>query len=426
MSSAFEGVPQHWKLSRVDRVASVNARIGWKALTAAEYQNEGYAFLSTPNIKSAHIDFENVNFISEFRYEESPDLKLTVGDVLLAKDGNTLGIVNIVRDLPRPATVNGSIAILRSHNIAPSFLCYVIASDVIQGAISAVKDGMGVPHLFQWDIKRLPVPVPPRGEQQAIVDFLDRETGRIDSAIKVSSLRLALLEERFETLLDQKVRMASAQHGAVRLRHILLSIEQGWSPQCEERPAGPGEWGVMKSGCVNGGVFDARQHKTLPGDIPPRLEYRLNCGDLLMSRASGSMDLIGSVGIVPEISQDLLLCDKVYRLRIDPRRGHIPFVAHVLRSHGVREHIRLGISGGEGMANNLPSGVVKDCVIPAAPLDIQESFAKELDEARGRLAEGRVLLRREIGLLAERRRALITAAVTGQVDVTTARGVRVQ
>jgi type I restriction enzyme S subunit len=80
-----------WRRTRIDRVATLNARIGWKALTASEYQSEGYAFLATPNIKSESIDFENVNYIDEFRYEESPELKLELGDVLLAKDGNTLG-----------------------------------------------------------------------------------------------------------------------------------------------------------------------------------------------------------------------------------------------------------------------------------------------------------------------------------------------
>ena len=73
------------RMTRIDRVATVQARIGWKALTANEYQEEGYAFLATPNIKGPSIDFENVNFISAFRYEESPELKLQVGDVLLSQ-----------------------------------------------------------------------------------------------------------------------------------------------------------------------------------------------------------------------------------------------------------------------------------------------------------------------------------------------------
>ena len=108
-------LPWSWSPTRLDHIATVNARIGWKALTASEYVPEGYAFLSTPNIKSNEIDFEDVNYINEFRFEESPELKLQIGDVLLAKDGNTLGITNVVTELPRAATVNGSIAVIRTE-----------------------------------------------------------------------------------------------------------------------------------------------------------------------------------------------------------------------------------------------------------------------------------------------------------------------
>lgn len=139
MSEPFGSIPSNWEQTRVDRVATVSARIGWKALTASEYQAEGFAFLATPNIKLKDIDFESVNYISKFRYEESPELKLAVGDVLLAKDGNTLGITNVVRLLPRAATVNGSIAVLRPFGIDSIFLSYVLASDATQGYIGSVR-----------------------------------------------------------------------------------------------------------------------------------------------------------------------------------------------------------------------------------------------------------------------------------------------
>jgi len=176
-------LPGAWRWSRIGWVSEVSARIGWKALTAAEYVPEGYIFLSTPNIKSGDIDFDNVNFIPEWRYLESPELMLERGDVLLVKDGNTLGITNIVRDLPAPATVNGSIAILRPKSIEPRFLRYVLASDMSQGLIDSLRAGMGVPHLFQADIKKMPVPLPPLRAQSGIADFLDAETCRIDALI---------------------------------------------------------------------------------------------------------------------------------------------------------------------------------------------------------------------------------------------------
>lgn len=91
-------VPEHWNISRLGFEAWVRARLGWKGLKAEEYVDGGFAFLSTPNIKGQTIDFEHVNYINQQRYDESPEIKLSVGDVLLAKDGSTLGTVNVVRN----------------------------------------------------------------------------------------------------------------------------------------------------------------------------------------------------------------------------------------------------------------------------------------------------------------------------------------
>ncbi len=62
-------VPSHWNVSRLGFEAWVRARLGWKGLKADEYiVSDGYAFLSTPNIKGREIDFDNVNFIDRARF----------------------------------------------------------------------------------------------------------------------------------------------------------------------------------------------------------------------------------------------------------------------------------------------------------------------------------------------------------------------
>ena len=146
-------VPEHWQLSRIKENGSVRGRVGWKALKADEYVDEGYIFLSTPNIKFKLIDFENVNYITHERYIESPEIMLQNGDILLTKDGSTLGTANIVLTLPCAATVNSSIAVVRfKKQVLNKYLFYQILSDFIQNKISLKKSGMGVPHLFQRDI----------------------------------------------------------------------------------------------------------------------------------------------------------------------------------------------------------------------------------------------------------------------------------
>lgn len=84
-------VSEGWNISRLGFESWVRARLGWKGLKAEEYVDDGFAFLSTPNIKGQSIDFENVNFITQNRFDESPEIKLRKGDILLAKDGSTLG-----------------------------------------------------------------------------------------------------------------------------------------------------------------------------------------------------------------------------------------------------------------------------------------------------------------------------------------------
>ncbi|MET8554831.1 restriction endonuclease subunit S [Streptomyces sp. NPDC004959] len=423
MKGAFEDIPQHWQLSRVDRVASVNARIGWKALTAAEYQDEGYAFLSTPNIKLAEIDFENVNFISEFRYEESPDLKLTVGDVLLAKDGNTLGIVNIVRDLPRPATVNGSIAVLRAHSIEPNFLRYVIASDVTQSAISAVKGGMGVPHLFQWDINRLAVPLPPAQEQRLISNYLDAEVACIEEVVRARRAQLNLLDRRLSVVRDVLVGEYSEKFPIAPLRRFIRRIEQGASPQCDNTPAEVGEWGVLKLSSVKRGTFIAEENKRLPEPENVIGQYEVKSGDLLVTRAN-TPDLVGDVAVVRETCSHRLLPDLIYRVSLDSNLDG-NYVAEVALGSRIRELVKADARGSSQSMVKLRGEDIKNWPVPVADELAQQQLVSAMREATRATAQLKSVIQRQINLLTERRRSLITAAVTGQIDVVTARGVRV-
>lgn len=199
-------IPEHWKKTRLDFIARVKARLGWKGLKAEEYVDEGYVFLSTPNLKGRNIDFENVNYITEERYFESPEIMLEVGDVLLAKDGSTLGITNVVRNLPNKATVNSSIAVLRPRECIDSvYFYYYLTSTYIQDTINQLKDGMGVPHLFQADIKKFPIILPPLEEQKEISKYLDKETEQVESVIVDIKQQIEKLKEYRQSLIYEAV-----------------------------------------------------------------------------------------------------------------------------------------------------------------------------------------------------------------------------
>jgi type I restriction enzyme S subunit len=270
------------------------------------------------------------------------------------------------------------------------------------------------------DLRLVEIPWRENEVQRRIADFLDDRVTRIDRIIAARREQQRLAREAHSTSLQGVFDALVERFGEGRLGFALARMEQGWSPQAEAVPAELGEWGVMRSGCVNGGVFNATDNKRLPDGLEPVRSYEIQGGDLLMSRASGSLDLIGSVAVVPDDVRDcLLLCDKVYRLT--PLPGwHAEFLAPMLRVRRNRELIRLGTSGAEGMANNLPSGVVRDLMVPLAPGRQQLLTSGEV-AAEAAQVEGVVgSLARSIDLLTEYKQSLITAAVTGELDVTTA------
>ena len=199
-------IPDNWGISRLDREAYIRARLGWRGLKADEYVSSGYGFLATPNIKGRDIDFTNINFISAERYFESPEIILDVGDVLLTKDGSTIGTTNIVRHLPFPCTVNGSIAVLTPTNgILPLYLYYYLTSPKAQDRFWYLQDGQGVPHLFQRDLRKIEIIKPPLEEQLAIVRHLENKTAEIDGLVERLWREVELLEQYRRELIARTV-----------------------------------------------------------------------------------------------------------------------------------------------------------------------------------------------------------------------------
>lgn len=425
MTATPPAAPRGWANTRLDRVASVSARIGWKALTADEYVPEGYVFLATPNIKSDQIDFENVNFITEFRYEESPELKLQVGDVLLVKDGNTLGITNVIRDLPRPATVNGSIAVIRSQTMAPAFLRYVLASDFLQGRIAAYRAGMGVPHLFQADIKKFPLPQPPLVQQQAIADYLDAESARIDALVAARRRQIDLIDERVETAIWHGAtkglrRTEGAPSGLDWVgdmpRHWGLpsvganfDIQLGKMLNPEAAQAGE-QFPYLRNVNVQWDRIDLGDLNEMHFDAQDRLRYGLEPGDLIVCEG-------GEVGRAALWEGTITGCyyqKALHRLR--PRRdANVRFLMYALWAAA-----RRGVFENEGNTStivHLTAEKLRAHRFPWPPRAEQDEIVKALDRLRGEFERMKTAMEGQVELLLERRQALITAAVTGQLDI---------
>lgn len=284
------------------------------------------------------------------------------------------------------------------------------------------------------EMKAITLAVPPIGEQESIAAFLDRETAKIDALVAEQERLIALLKEKRQAVISHAVTKGlnpdapmkdsgiewlgeiPAHWDVVQLRRVIKRIEQGWSPECESRPAEEGEWGILKAGCVNRGVFRAIENKALPPSLEPIEAYEVLAGDVLISRANGNPDLVGSCAFIDETRPNLMLSDKIFRVALNA--GSEPrWFAYAMGSASIRLQIRNAISGADGLANNLPQSALKGFVVPLPTQEEQVEISSYIDahmtSFRGLIEEAEAA----ITLLQERRAAMIAAAVTGKIDV---------
>ena len=203
----IDSIPNHWKIKRLIFSAYIRARLGWKGLKADEYTSEGHPFLSAVNIQNDKLVWEDLNFINDNRYDESPEIKLELGDLLLVKDGAGIGKCAVVDQLPYgTATTNSSLGVITPYpELNSMYLYYFFESAIFQNYISRIKNGMGVAHLTQGNLKNIMVVIPPYCEQEAIVAYLDKKCSNLDSIILKKQALIDKLAEYKKSLIYEVV-----------------------------------------------------------------------------------------------------------------------------------------------------------------------------------------------------------------------------
>jgi type I restriction enzyme S subunit len=278
----------------------------------------------------------------------------------------------------------------------------------------SMMHGSAMTHLTLDMLKQLQVDVPSLEEQRRIADFLDAETARIDLLVEARRLQMARLGEFWDSRLANAITEQANTYGWISLRRIITSVEQGWSPQCEEAIADPTEWAVLKTSAVSSGEFAPLEHKRLPVDIEPDPSLQVRDGDILMTRGSGSPDHVGMAALAKTDGRRLLLSDLLYRIRVRSSTS-AEFVTSALHSKPVRGRMGLLFRGQSGQTIKLRVEDIRAIEIPNVPARLQTQIAAELAAEKKAINDARRSIEASISLLTERRQALITAAVTGRI-----------
>ena len=168
----------------------IKGRIGWRGLNKDEYlEKSEYKIINATALMDGYVDWNNCGYISKERYEESEEIMLKEGDILISKDG-TLGKIGYVKNLKGYCTVASGIFVLRniiSDILDFDYLYHVLKSNIFKDFINRNKAlGSTINHLYQRDLENFELDLPSIEKQHKIAKVLNDLDEKIDKNNKIN------------------------------------------------------------------------------------------------------------------------------------------------------------------------------------------------------------------------------------------------
>jgi type I restriction enzyme S subunit len=325
--------------------------------------------------------------------------------------------------------------------LEPRFLHYVVRSAPFVAWAQATSKGTKMPRTDFESLGQYHVELPSLDEQRRIAGLLDAAVERLDAMAGTLARVAELATNRFETQVQTAVLgrepdapLLSAASDPFRwfrraarndlcprpLKFVLNRNDSGvWG---EDPVDGDGDAIVLRSTEISrdgSWRMDDPARRTLTE--AEWLRAALKCGDVVVVTSSGSVAHLGKAAIVDESIEELGACfsNFLQRLRCD-RRTSSRFVWYLLNSSAARAQMAWLGSTTTGL-RNLNGAILGSVLHPGMGLTEQASVAEMLDVKRAGLEDLRARIEQQERLLAEHRDALITAAVTGELDPSSCR-----
>lgn len=187
---------------RLGDCCDVHARIGWQALTKNEHMKTGeYMLVTGTDFKDGEINYSTCVYVAKERYEMDEHIILKNDDVLITKDG-TIGKVAIVHNLPKPATLNAGVFVVRPDNrFNKTYIANVFRGTLFSDFVEDSKTGATIKHLNQKHLVEFMIPVPPINEQDSFAKFIEQvDKSKIEvrqSLEKLETLKKSLMQQYF-------------------------------------------------------------------------------------------------------------------------------------------------------------------------------------------------------------------------------------
>ena len=337
------------------------------------YVEQGIKFLSSKNVTTGVIDWDNIMYIPESLHKELyKRIAPQRDDILLAKNGTT-GVAAIV-DRDEVFDIYVSLALLRPNQqiVNPRYLLYAINNPSTKRFFDSHLKGIGVPNLHLTHVRETPIPVPSMEKQHEIVDILDKLSDLIAMRKKQLQKLDDLVKSRFVELFGDPVTNPKGWD--------MPLIEDVVANEKNALKAGPFGSALKKEYYVSSGYKIYGQEQVISGDHTfgdyyideDRYKSLENCavqaGDVLIS-------LVGTYGkllVMPEKFEPGIINPRLMKITFDKKRVNPYYFQHYFQSDSLKKALAENTHGGTMDILNL--GIVRKLAMPLPPLKLQNEF----------------------------------------------------
>lgn len=396
---------------------AAEVRLGRQRAPQYEVGDHQVRYLRSANVVDGRLDLSDVKSMN-FTPAEQAIFAVEPGDVLMTEgsgSAETVGTSAVWQDqLPPPVCFQNTLLRLRPRTGVTDgrYLAWWARHAHGSGQIAAVSSGANIQHLGSDGLKRLQIDVPPLVDQRRIADFLDDRVGRIDRIIAARRDQLERLNSLFVSLVTETIDAAQGHRCPLWMMAARITDGAHVSPETED---GAFDFVSTRDISVTGSIDFEGALKTSHRSYEELVKYGCSPrpGDVLFSKD-------GTVGRTARVTEDreFVVASSLIIIRPDPERLDFNFL-HFLCRHAEFAHQVDGYVKGAGLPRISIANLRRvSGIFPG--LATQRDLARALEKQHERMVRDVQHLTASIDLLSEYKQCLITAAVTGELDVTTA------
>ncbi|CEO40536.1 restriction endonuclease subunit S [Photobacterium kishitanii] len=421
----LDKIPSHWEITHIKHILSMPITDGPHSTPI--FLDEGIPFVSAEAVSSGRINFNKIRgHISEkddeiFSQKYSPRLH----DVYMIKSGATTGITAIVETQKR-FNIWSPLAVMRcKESYNPYFLLNSLRSDFFQKSVQLSWTFGTQQNIGMGTLENLTVCYPPLAEQTQIAVFLDYETAKIDTLIEKQQQLIKLLKEKRQAVISHAVTKGLNPQAPMKdsgvewlgevpehwrtapLKHI-SKIRYGIGEPPKYRDSGIPL--IRATNIRSGKISEVNLVLVDPNDIPSQRIVWLTEGDIIVVRSGAGT---GDSSIIPRnYAGSIAGFDMV----VSPTKCTPRFLGYALLSNYIRNN-QIDLEKTRAAQPHLNAEELGDCFVLLPSETEQDSISNYIEQESFKFD---VLINKAtstITLMQERRTALISAAVTGKIDV---------